>query len=93
MGFLVMVWDCFYHYGRSSIEFLNGKNKFEYYLELMESNMIPMAHTCNQENLVYMQEKALILTSRKSLKWFTKNGVALLPWLENFPDLKTIENI
>lgn len=92
-GGSVMVWACFSYYGRSAIDFMNGKQESECCLDLMESSMLPMDHTRHDENWVYMQENAPINTSRKSLKWFRQSGVALMPWPENLPDLNPIENL
>lgn len=92
-GGSVMVWACFSFYGRSPIAFLDGRQDSNCYVSLMEDYMLPMAHTCHEADWIYQQDNAPIHTSRTSLKWFTQNGVHLLPWPANSPDLNPIENL
>lgn len=75
-GGSVMVWAYFSHNGRSPIDFMEGLQNSECYVDITQQVMIPMAHTCHDTDWIQEQENAPIHVSKNSLDWFSKNGVA-----------------
>lgn len=89
----VMVWGSFSAYGRGSLYFVD-KNKTvnaKEYLNILDTKlrMTMHLHGCR----VFQQDSAPAHTSRIVKKWLADNGIQVLDWPGNSPDLNPIENL
>ncbi|CDF37795.1 unnamed protein product [Chondrus crispus] len=89
----LMIWSCFSYYGRKNLVIMYGKQDSAKYCEILKDDLLPFAGETHGENWTYQQDNASINRSFYTKKWFTDNGVAVLPWPSRSPDLNPIENL
>ena len=89
----VMVWACFSSAGRGSLYFIEqGKTvNADEYIKILKSKMklSMQIHRCS----TFQQDSAPCHTSKKVKDWMIENGVQVLEWPGNSPDLNPIENL
>lgn len=89
----IMIWGCFSHAGRGSLYFVDvGKtvNALEYKKILMSKVPIAMRiHNCR----VFQHDSAPAHTAVSVRQWLATNGIQVLEWPGNSPDLNPIENL
>ena len=71
---------------------VRGTLNSERYTELLSDALLPVINHSEVE-LTYQQDNARCHVSRHSLQWFQNNGVRLLTWPAQSPDINTIENM
>ena len=89
----VMAWGAISgRHGRGGLKFLprNQTMNGERYTAILEEKLLPRYR--GRECTVFMQDGAPCHTSRHSMGWLEKEGVQVLPWPGNSPDLNPIEN-
>lgn len=88
-----MVWACFSWYGVGPIHLIEGIMTKEIYMNILQSIMLP--HAKNNMPLVwtFQQDTDPKHVANTTKEWFTNNGVALLEWPAQSPDLNPIENL
>lgn len=90
----VMVWGCMSGNGLSKLCFVDGTVNTEKYESILEEYLIPFIDEHHADgNFVFQQDGATCHTSKKSMAWFERNNIEVLPWTANSPDLSPIENI
>jgi transposase len=89
----VMVWAAFGALGKSDIIFYDGTMKSENYQEMLYNKMLPFARRLWDKDRIFQQDNAPIHVSESTMKWFEENGVTLLPFPPNSPDLNPMENL
>lgn len=89
----VMAWGCFSYRGRGALTFLNKSQKMnsETYVAILEDKLrnFMTSHHCT----IFQQDKAPCHTAKRSMEWFRTNGIQVLSWPGNSPDLNPIENL
>jgi transposase len=88
-----MVWGCFSAVGRGSLYFINTKDTVnaDRYIDILSSKLkTSMTIACTT---VFQQDNAPAHTAKTVKKWFKDNGVEVLDWPGNSPDLNPIENL
>jgi transposase len=88
-----MVWGCFSGAGRGSLYFINANETVNAnrYIDILSSKLktsMTIAGTT-----VFQQDSAPAHTAKTVQKWFKDNGVKVLDWPGNSPDLNPIENL
>jgi transposase len=89
----IMVWGCISSQGRGGLTILkkNERMNSKRYIELLEGKLQAFMniHRCKY----FMQDSAPCHVSKESRTWFSGQGMHLLEWPGNSPDLNPIENI
>ena len=89
----IMVWGSFAASGRGSLYFIDANktvNTAEY-IKILESKlkMSMTIHKCD----IFQQDSAPAHVSKVAKNWFRTNGIQILDWPGNSPDLNPIENL
>lgn len=88
----VMVWGCLSSQGRSALSFIPPKVTLngERYLEILKEKLT--THMNISGCTIFMQDGAPCHRSRMVTRWLQDNGIQLLEWPGNSPDLNPLEN-
>lgn len=102
-GESVMVWGCMCYNGTGRLCIINGTvNAKKYISDILEKKMIPSARDLflppNSPNtmkpdFVFQQDNAPCHVAQVCKAWFVRNGIQVLDWPGNSPDLNPIENL
>ena len=88
-----MVWGSFSAKRRGSLYFIEPNKTVDSnaFLNILKSKlqMSMLLNACR----VFQQDSAPAHTSRKVTQWLTGNGIQVLDWPGNSPDLNSIENL
>ena len=66
------------------------------YIATMQEHLIPFVDSLISEletDIIYQQNNAAIHKEKVTMKWFEDNGIIVMEWPPNSPDLNPIENI
>jgi transposase len=89
----IMVWGCFSAHGHGSLNVFNARETVNAarYLQVLDGRLqVHMEiHGCD----IYQQDSAPCHTARVCRAWFQNQGIRLLDWPGNSPDLNPIEHL
>jgi transposase len=95
-GVRIMVWAAIWGENRSDLlqlerDFESKKHGYSAtsYIEILEE----IVRAIYEPGMIFMQDNAPIHKAKKSMDWFTENGVMLMDWPPYSPDLNPIENL
>ena len=90
----LMVWGCISYNGVGRLLRVHGKANAEYYQKVLKFCMLPSSkHLYPSGRYIFMQDNAPIHTARINQDFLEANGVDVLPWPGQSPDLNPIENL
>lgn len=90
----IMVWGCMSSYGVGQLCFIDRRVNTLKYQQILERNLIPtMENLSDVENIHFQQDGASSHTATTTKNWLESNGINVLKWCSNSPDLNPIENI
>lgn len=96
----VMLWGCMCAGGIGRLHVIQGTVTGEKYIQdILEKKMLPSAADLFQSDVnhnadfVFQQDNASCHTAKRVKDWFGRNGVQVLDWPGNSPDLNPIENL
>lgn len=92
-GAKVMVWGCFSYNGVGPIYKINGIMDQHIYVDILNNVMLPYANEDMPLKWVFQQDNDPKHTSHKAKEWFQVNGVEVMEWPAQSPDLNPIENL
>ena len=85
------VWGGFAADGTRAFQVLHGTINTERYIEMLQAAVVPM--DLAGQGLTMQQDNAPAHKSRRTLQFMENNGIRLLPWPPQSPDLNPIENL
>ncbi|CAH1991553.1 unnamed protein product [Acanthoscelides obtectus] len=95
-GGSIMIWGCMSASGVGEVFLCEGRMTSRRYLdmleEVLEPSILQLVDT-EQGNYFFQQDNAPCHKSREAMHWFEENGVNLLSWPPQSPDLSPIENL
>jgi transposase len=88
-----LVWGCFSAAGRGALYFVDQKKMVnaDEYLKILDSKLILSMQLHSSE--VFQHDSAPAHAAKKVKQWLAANGVQVLDWPGNSPDLNPIENL
>ena len=89
-GGFIMVWGCFAAEGVKGQARITTSMNSELYQRTLQQHFLPMVA---QSPCILQQDNAKPHTSRSTQRWFANQGIEVLDWLSQFPDLNPIENL
>jgi transposase len=85
-------WGCFSFYGKGPLVIIDGILNSEKYIAMLKEFLLPEIDQLNIQ-IHFMQDNARPHSSKITKKFFNDNGIILLPWPPQSPDINPIENI
>lgn len=89
----VMIWGCMSHHGFGRIHVVTGMMNSQQYIDVLRSRLIPQAAEWYPDNWVFQQDNAPCHTSKAVKRVMTDEGLVVLPWPSNSPDMNPIETL
>lgn len=90
----VMIWGCMSWKGFGSIHVVDGMMNSTQYINVMKTRLIPQAaEWFGNAPFIFQQDSAPCHTSKVSKSFMANNGIQLLQWPGNSPDMNPIETL
>lgn len=90
----IMVWGAISVHGTSRLKIIDGMmDQFKYIDVLKNRLLLQTRDWFGQTPWVFQQDSAPCHTARSVKNWCQENGVELLPWPGNSPDMNPIESL
>lgn len=94
-GGSVGIWGCIGELGTGCCTIYTGRMNAKNYLGVLENHFKPSIELLQRpgEKVIFQQDGATCHTAKTVKRWLRKEGVELLEWPANSPDLNPIEHI
>jgi len=89
----IMIWGAVSIRNKSTLTIIDGSVNSERYIEVLRGFFDKNRNGFNKKKMIFQQDGATCHTSKKTREFIEQNGVTLLYWPANSPDLNPIENI
>ena len=90
----IMVWGCIARNGVGRLHKIDGNVNAQHYLQILKYCAIPsMQHLFGDQPSIFQQDNAPCHTAKVVKEWTEANGMKILSWPGNSPDLNPIEHI
>jgi hypothetical protein len=90
----IMVWGAISVHGTSRLHIVEGNMNQVKYIEVLKGRLLPQIREWyGQEPWIFQQDSAPCHTGKSVKAWFAQNGVQVLPWPGNSPDMNPIETL
>ena len=86
-----MIWGGFSASGLNTVVRIQGKLNAQAYIELLNEHLLPLELPDN--GVQFQQDNALPHRSSQTIEWLAENGIDVMPWPPQSPDLNPIENV
>ncbi|CDF40241.1 unnamed protein product [Chondrus crispus] len=90
-----MMWGAISMYGVPPLIFMDGRQDFTKYCEVLRDGLLPLAAEVFGEgqNWSFQQDNAPIHTSHLTKQCLAERSITTLPWPAKSPDINIIENV
>lgn len=96
-GGSVMIWGCMAAKGVGTAFVCTGRMNSATYVNMLEQVLEPSITKIfaeeERKNVIFQQDNAPCHTARASTAWFLENGIRVLDWPPQSPDLNPIEHL
>lgn len=89
-----MMWGCFSFNGIGPLKVIDGSLNSDGYINILQSVLIPqMNEWFGVGGGIFQQDNASCHNSKSTRKFMADNGLNVLKWPANSPDMNPIENL
>lgn len=96
-GGSIMIWGCMAASGVGQMVLCEGRMNSQKYIEVLETALAPsnslVFGDTNTDGVKFQQDNATCHKSALTMKWMSENGIELLDWPPQSPDLNPIEHL
>lgn len=90
----IMVWGAISVHGTSRLHIVEGTMNQVKYIEVLKGRLLPQIREWyGEQPWIFQQDSAPCHTAKSVKTWCAQNGVQLLPWAGNSPDMNPIESL
>lgn len=94
-GGSLMVWGCVSWKGTGQLHRINGKMDAKQYCEILSESLLGTLsdHAIARNHFIFQQDNDPKHTSRRAKAWLKDNGILVLSWPPQSPDMNIIEQV
>lgn len=91
----IMVWGCFSSFGVGNLVRIYGSMNGELYRQILDDDLLGTIqwYELDKDGVIFQQDNDPKHTANLTKQWFDDNGIKLLDWPPQSPDLNPIEHL